>query len=55
MSDNEYNMDLKYDMSDFPSMELEEDQVGSELLDQEEEQSADYMEPSVCWRERPLL
>ena len=31
----------------FPSMELE-DQEGVELLDQEEEQPADSMEPLVC-------
>ena len=42
MSDNEFNLDLKYDQ-DFLSMEME-DQGAMELSDHEEEQPADSME-----------
>ena len=45
MSDNKYNLNLKYD-TDFPSMELEDQ--GEALLDQEEEQPAESTELLVC-------
>ena len=49
MSDNKYNLNVMYNNSDFPSQDMEmEDQEGEVLLDQEEEQPADYMEPLVC-------
>ena len=48
--DNEYDLNVMYDNSDFPSQDMEmEDQEGEALLDQEEEQPVDSMEPLACW------
>ena len=49
MLDNKYDLNVMYDNSDFPSQDMKmEDQEGEALLDQEEEQPVDSMEPLVC-------
>ena len=52
MSDNKYDLNVMYDNQDFPSQDMEvEDHEGDVLLDQEEEQPGDSMEPLVCAEE----
>ena len=49
MSEHEYDINVMYNSYDFPSQDMEmEDQEGVALLDQEEEQTEDYIEPLVC-------